>query len=171
MVSSYCLPGESRDFIERDFGAGLVILDNNGTLENAHVMAAHEPEKAAVPLRSRSYSYGWIADTWFKLLSRRSLVCRSQRPEAASVHASIPSRSAESGPMAPKARPKGGTRGEKIWRWPLWVFYPCNHLKFHTIAKAFGIIPVTHFKGIIQKAFFGNPWRKTAQFWKSLPKP
>ena len=111
MVSSYCLPGESRDFIERDFGAGLVILDNNGTLENAHVMAAHEPEKAAVPLRSRSYSYGWIADTWFKLLSRRSLVCRSQRPEAASVHASIPSRSAESGPMAPKARPKGGTRG------------------------------------------------------------
>jgi hypothetical protein len=54
--------------------------------------------------------------------------------------------------MAPEVGPKRGRFGEKIWRWPLWIFNPCNPLKFQKTAKA----------------FFGNPWRKTAQIWKSL---
>jgi hypothetical protein len=33
-------------------------------------------------------------------------------------------------------------------------FCPCNSLKSYKIAKA----------------FFGNPWSKTAEFWKSLEK-
>jgi hypothetical protein len=36
--------------------------------------------------------------------------------------------------------------GEKIWRWTLWVWNPCNPLKSHKTAKG----------------IFGNPWTKTA---------
>src|SRR5277367_6594774 len=62
--------------------------------------------------------------------------------------------SAERGPMAPTMWPKRGWRREKIWRWMLWVFDPCNPLKSQKTAKA----------------FFGNPWRKTSEIWKSLQK-
>src|ERR1700720_2673934 len=51
-------------------------------------------------------------------------------------------------------RPKGGWPDENIWKGTLLVFCPCNSLKYHKTAKA----------------FFGNPWTKTAHFWKSLTK-
>jgi hypothetical protein len=54
--------------------------------------------------------------------------------------------SAESGSMASEVRPKGGWRGEKIWKQTFLVFDPCNHLKSHKIAKE----------------LFGNPWSETA---------
>jgi hypothetical protein len=49
------------------------------------------------------------------------------------------------GVMSSGKRPKKGERGEKIWRWTLWVFSPCNPLKSHKTAKG----------------MFGNPWTKT----------
>jgi hypothetical protein len=42
----------------------------------------------------------------------------------------------------------------KIWKGTLWVWNPCNPLKFHKTTKA----------------FFGKAWRKTCEIWKSLEK-
>src|SRR5271167_2262575 len=42
----------------------------------------------------------------------------------------------------------------KIWKAALWVWNPCNPLKFHKTTKA----------------FFGKAWRKTCEIWKSLEK-
>src|SRR5271168_3924019 len=42
----------------------------------------------------------------------------------------------------------------KIWKAALWVWNPCNSLKFHKTTKA----------------FFGKAWRKTCEIWKSLEK-
>jgi hypothetical protein len=49
-------------------------------------------------------------------------------------------------------RLKGGWRDEEIWKWIYLIWSPCNPLKSHKIAKA----------------FFGNAWRETGEFWKSL---
>src|SRR5271163_3688670 len=57
-------------------------------------------------------------------------------------------------PGSAEMRPKGGRLGAKVWKWALWVWKPCNLLKSHKTAKD----------------FFGNPWTKTREFWKSLPK-
>ena len=43
---------------------------------------------------------------------------------------------------------------QKIWKWTLWVWEPCNPLKSHKTAKT----------------LFGNVWRETCEIWKSLQK-
>ncbi len=60
--------------------------------------------------------------------------------------------SAEYGATASGMRLKGDWRDEEIWKWIYLIWSPCNPLKSHKTAKA----------------FFGNAWRKTAEFWKSL---
>jgi hypothetical protein len=56
--------------------------------------------------------------------------------------------SAEYGTTASGMRLKGGWRD--IWKWIYLIWSPCNPLKSHKTAK------------------FGNAWRKTRGFWKSL---
>ena len=56
--------------------------------------------------------------------------------------------------MATGMRRKGASSPEKFGEWSLSVWKPCNPLKSHNIAKA----------------FFGNVWSKTFEFWKSLEK-